>query len=153
MNHFAHQMDNNNMFDDDYQQGKSMEEMLSKKLVGMKIGSSIKGDELDFLDKNASIGIKSITRVSEIKFTIKATTIGSWKGIEDNAYLTIEPNKTITGKYFDRGVKTIKGYKVTQYNTPPMQIGNSKTNSYIINGNNAYYQKTSNTISSWDLRK
>ena len=138
--------------DDQQQQGKSMEEMLSKKLYSMKIGSSLKGSELDFLDKNASYGIKSITRVSKTQFSIKPTTVGSWKGIEDNAYMTIEPNKTITGKYFNRGVKTITGYKVTQYNIPPMQIGNSKTNSYIINGNNAYYQKTPNTISSWDLR-
>lgn len=142
------------MFDDDdqQQQSKSMEEMLQKKLYSMKIGSSMKGSELDFLDKNASYGIKSITRVSQTKFSIKPTAIGSWKGIKDNAYLTIEPNKAITGKYFDKGVKTITGYKVTQYITPPMQIGNSKTNTYIINGNNAYYQKTPNTISSWDLR-
>jgi hypothetical protein len=154
LNHAMHKIGDDSMFDDDDQQqkGKSMEEMLQKKLYSMKIGSSMKGSELDFLDKNASYGIKSITRVSQTKFSIKPTPIGSWKGIEDNAYLTIEPNKAITGKYFDKDVKTITGYKVTQYNTPPMQIGNSKTNTYIINGNNAYYQKTPNTISSWDLR-
>ena len=125
--------------------------MLNKKLQGMKLNSTMKGNELDFLDKNASYGIKTITRVSKTRFNITPTTVGSWKGIKENAYITIEPNKTITGKYFDQGVKSITGYRVTQYNTPPMEIGNSKTNTYIINGNNAYYQKTTKTISSWDL--
>jgi RHS repeat-associated protein len=138
-------------FDDEKVQIKSMEAMLNKKLQGMKLNSTMKGNELDFLDKNASYGIKTITRVSKTRFNITPTTVGSWKGIKENAYITIEPNKTITGKYFDQGVKSITGYRVTQYNTPPMEIGNSKTNTYIINGNNAYYQKTTKTISSWDL--
>lgn len=156
LNHAMHQMDNENLYDDEQSQEKSMEEMLKVKLSKVKIGGSIEGDELDFLDKNASYGIKSIKRVSQTRFKIIPTNVGSWKGIKDNAYLTIEPNKTISGKYLNSGSENkylFKGFKITQYNTPPMNIDGTQTNSYIIHGNFAFYQKTTNTISAWSLKK
>ncbi len=147
LNHVAHQVDSEEI----QPKSKTIQQMLKEKLYGMKIGGKIKGSELNFLNKNASLGIKSITRESATKFNIEPTTIGSFKGIGDDSYMVIEPNKYISGKYFDKGMRTIAGYKITQYNLPPMEIGNTKTNSYIINGNNGYFNKTSNTISSWQL--
>ena len=67
-------------------------------------------------------------------------------------YITIEPNKTVTGMYAKHGVQTVTGYKVTQFNAPPMIVGSSSISSYIINGNNAWFQKTSSSISAWNIK-
>lgn len=145
-----HQMD----FDDYDQQGKnvtkkslgisskdSQEDMLNKMMKGMKVGDYINGDDLEFINSNASIAIKNITRISNTEFKVNRTFAGRL-AISSDAKITLVSKASITGNYIDKNGVMVKnatftGVKVTSYGLPQQSVGGKYYNGYIINGNQA----------------
>ncbi|MCZ8170012.1 MAG: hypothetical protein O9297_07845 [Flavobacterium sp.] len=146
LNHLAHE----------YIQQKSqktIEDILKKKLISMKIGDKIEGKELNFLDSNASIGIKNIEKLSNIKFKVNPTFKGNLFGISDDAYITIEANSSISGNYYDHGKKTYTGFKITTYNMPLMKVDDYKFNSFILSGDYGFFKTSKTDFKSWKITK
>jgi hypothetical protein len=141
LNHFAHQVQ---------EKSKDYETLLRNKLKNVKIGQSIKGKELKFIDKKASLAIDEIKKVSNTKFNVKATLLGK-AYIDDGAYILIEDGKTISGQYFDKGIKHFKGISIKTFGLPKLEVGTNSINQFIIVENHGFYRINNNNISSFSL--
>jgi hypothetical protein len=161
-NHLMHQTKSYVEMDDD-QGGKQVtkkslgitnkdnkETMINKMLKGMRIGDYIDGDDLDFIDENASYAIKNIVRLTNTDFKINRTFLGS-AAISSNAKISLVSGVEISGNYTAKNGKlmsgTFKGVKVTTYGVPLQEVNGKYYNGYIINGNQAQISINKNIIS------
>ena len=104
LNHFAHQMDNDDiMFDNDQEKGNEVtrkslgieksdtrETMISKTLKGMKVGDYITGDEASFLGDAARKYIKTVTKTGSNTFKVEGKSSWGVSVFKDGATLTIK---------------------------------------------------------------
>ena len=147
-NEMMHQKDGNTKGGD-----KTRQEQLEEKLQSMATGESMSGKELAKLlgESKISWGVDEVTRVSESKFEVKSTILGS-RVIKSDAYIEMIPNQSISGQYFDRGNITRTGILIKTYGLPAVEVNNMKVTSFIVNKNYAFFRVNSTEISSWELK-
>ena len=143
LNHFAHGLQKKIT--------KDYETLLREKLKNVKIGESIKGKELKFIDKNAALAIDKITRETDIKFTVERTFLGMSK-IDDGAYILIEDGVSISGEHVLKGTfRSFKGISIKTIGLPNVPMKSYSINSFIISGDYGIFRVNDTTISSFNL--
>ncbi len=103
----------------------------------MKIGDTMDGSELSFLDSKAGLGIDNIQRLSETDFKVNRSFLGMSK-IDKDASINLKRAK-IEGNYKNKQGKILRGsatgIKVTTKGLPLQMVENRYYNGYIINKN------------------
>jgi len=121
---------------------QTKESKLMAKLGSIKINQKISGDELKKYIPDLK-GVDYITKVSNTKFSIESTFLGSAL-ISDGAYLEIKPNSSIQGigsksgnNISTRGI-SIRMFGVSK--TASINVAGHSTQSFVIVGNDGMFK-------------